>query len=61
MAITNVLFYGQDDNSTRELFAVGRIDHHVSELENLKAKAEEIVQSMNKEDDFISEILKEEN
>lgn len=61
MAITNVLFYGQDDNSTRELFAVGRIDHHIAEVDKLKAKAEEIVQSMNREDDFISEILKEDD
>ena len=61
LAITNVLFFGQDDNSTRELFAVGRIEHHIVELDKLKAKAEEIVQAINREDDFISEILKEDD
>ena len=31
------------------------------ELDKLKAKAEEIVQAINREDDFISEILKEDD
>ena len=57
LAVTNILFYGQDQNNVRKLFALEKAENYLAEVDKLKDKAENILASVKNDDAFLNSIF----
>lgn len=57
LAVTNILFYGQDQNNVRKLFALGKAENYLAEVDKLKDKAVIILDSVRSDDAFLNSIF----
>lgn len=57
LAVTNFLFYNQDQNSVRGLFANGKVENYLAEIDNLTEKADQILALQKRDDNFINSLM----